>query len=738
MRLVSDKGLIATQAKPVIVPVVVLMSFVMVILALAFHLQCRALNSSAERAERAQLQQAVNHELASMAEGLEKTSLSYRAVREGTGMVRVADQLRRAAAAAQNGPAFDHIFEIRDGKVLVSVSTGNTIEPVKYEIFEPWVDAALTSPVADDGAGLRGTLEAAGLRSGSHDARTARQFVAFDDADGYFVTLQGQSGGEVASDHTLLVGIKRLSDDFLQHISVDANVNALKHVRAAEPDSAVFKIDALAFGKIEPAFAWVPRRPGDAFLSHVSANMVIFIALFAALVALRTRSVMTDLSKSEASARRSAGHDQLSGLPNRLLFSEILDHEIAQQAQSGSGFALFYIDIDRFKEINDALGHDAGDEMIREVTRRVRAVLPRTDVIARIGGDEFAILARSARDEDACRRLADVVLGEMRAPFALLHGQSKGCLSVGIARYPVHADIRQDLMRKSDIALYRAKQGGRNRYIIYEDSMDAGLREAKKLEDELRLALVRNALAVHYQPVMTGDGQRIAGVEALVRWPNAELGFIMPDRFIPLAEERGLIFALGEFVLRRAMLDGLKWPGLRVAVNVSPVQFRAWDFVSKVKTCLAETGFDPARLEIELTEGVLVDNPEQAAAAMAELRALGVRMALDDFGTGYSSLIYLRRFPFDKIKIDRAFLRELELTGEGAIIVHSVVHLGRALGLTVTAEGVETPEQQRFLQAAGCHELQGYHFSTAQTADAISRLVRPDQGERVAPVRLVA
>jgi EAL domain-containing protein (putative c-di-GMP-specific phosphodiesterase class I) len=260
--------------------------------------------------------------------------------------------------------------------------------------------------------------------------------------------------------------------------------------------------------------------------------------------------------------------------------------------------------------------------------------------------------------------------------------------------------------------------------------MDETIRMRKVVEDDLRHAIAADELVLHYQPLVSADGQTIVGLEALVRWPHAKQGLISPARFISLAEERGLVIPLGEWVLRRACEDGRRWPGLRIAVNVSPIQFRHRDFVTSVMRALRETGFDPARLELELTEGVVVEDADAAEAAMMELRAMGVHLALDDFGTGYSSLIYLRRFAFDKIKIDRSFLESMEATGESAILVHSIVHLGRALGLTVTAEGVETKEQHRFLQALGCHQLQGFLFSKPVPPEEIDALMeRQNRGE---------
>jgi diguanylate cyclase len=297
---------------------------------------------------------------------------------------------------------------------------------------------------------------------------------------------------------------------------------------------------------------------------------------------------------------------------------------------------------------------------------------------------------------------------------------------------PENGLTHEVLMRLADTALYQAKSEGRNRFSFFERTMDEAIRMRKVVEEDLRHAISRNELALHYQPVYSADGSTVVGVEALVRWPHAKQGMISPTRFIGLAEERGLVIPLGEWVLRRACEDGKRWPGLRIAVNVSPLQFRHRDFVDSVVRTLKDTGFDPTRLELELTEGVVVEDADAAEAAMMELRALGVNLALDDFGTGYSSLIYLRRFAFDKIKIDRSFLESMEATGESAILVHSIVHLGRALGLTVTAEGVETKEQHRFLQALGCHQLQGFLFSRPVPPQDIDRLLGIPERVRVA------
>ena len=447
------------------------------------------------------------------------------------------------------------------------------------------------------------------------------------------------------------------------------------------------------------------------------------ILLFSGFLFAHVRTITIDLMAREVEATHQSLHDDLSGLPNRAFFTERLDAELAALRPDGDGLAVFYLDLDRFKEINDVHGHDAGDELITLVSRRLSSALRGTDTLARFGGDEFAVIQTGVKDPHDCATLAHRLLDAMRLPCDLDGRQIYVGVSIGIAMAPQNGRDRTAIMKLADVALYRAKHEGRNRYAFFEVGMDASLRLRKLVEEDLRDTILADKLDIAYQPQFTADGSQVTGVEALVRWNHPVHGWISPGEFVPIAEERGLVSMLGEWVLRRACRDGRRWPGISVAVNVSPIQFRQKDFVATIMRIVAEEQMDPSRIELELTEGVIVDDADTAENAMMELRAEGFRFALDDFGTGYSSLIYLRRFAFDKIKIDRSFLESMETTGESAILVHSVVHLGRALGLTVTAEGVETTEQQRFLQAVGCHQLQGYLLSKPVPAARIDELL---------------
>ena len=405
---------------------------------------------------------------------------------------------------------------------------------------------------------------------------------------------------------------------------------------------------------------WMPDRPGSAILSRLWPLMIgsfgITGALFAG-IGLYLRRATANLVEIEAISKQLLGRDPLSGLANRMLFNERLDRELRRISVEGGGLAVMFIDLDRFKDVNDTYGHQAGDDLIRLVAERLLAIVPGGDTLARFGGDEFAVIQVDVLDvvevEKLCRRILDA----LTEPFALASGGVSIGASIGVAMAPEHARDREGLMKLADTALYGAKSEGRNRTTIFQRRMDETVKMRKVVEDDLRLAIETDGLLLHYQPLVSSDGGTVVGLEALVRWMHPTKGLISPADFIPVAEELGLIIPLGEWVLRRACLDAQRWPGLRVAVNVSPIQFRHRGFVAGIVRVLAETGFDATRLELELTEGVVVGDADAAEAAMIELRALGVHLALDDFGTGYSSLIYLRRFAFDKIKIDRSFRR---------------------------------------------------------------------------------
>ena len=398
-----------------------------------------------------------------------------------------------------------------------------------------------------------------------------------------------------------------------------------------------------------------------------------------------------------------------------------------EEVRAGSApAAVFYIDLDHFKDVNDTLGHHVGDELIRNVTLRLSHTLRGGNLVARLGGDEFAVISSIAGGSEKMMGLAQRIISAICAPYSISGQNIIIGASIGIAVIDNKCETAPDVMRYADMALYRAKNEGRNRACIYDAAMDADLSSRKLLEADLREAIENDQLRLLYQPIVNKSGETVISVEALCRWTHPTRGEIPPSEFIAIAEHSGLIIELGNWVLRRACTDGKAWPELTVAVNVSSLQFRRIDFVEVVERILTETQFDPVRLELELTESVLLGNIDTAEAAMLRLKALGVRLALDDFGTGYSSLLYLRRFPFDKLKIDRSFVRSIETAADAAAIVHAIVSLGRGLGMKVTAEGVETADQLLFLRAAGVHSMQGYRFGKAvSVAEITARLQSP-------------
>ncbi len=464
------------------------------------------------------------------------------------------------------------------------------------------------------------------------------------------------------------------------------------------------------------------RFESDALPARSSVQIVAIIlslATFLLVIFLwQARHRIRHLQAKEREAVSNGSLDPLSRLPNRLAFDRILERAIVESSHDAP-IALFIIDIDRFKSVNDSHGHQAGDRLIVGIAERLKRIIHEDDRVARVGGDEFALVLAGANGRAQCAAMAHSIHDALLAPIDVGGAQVFATLSVGVAVCPHDGDTHATLTAAADLALYRAKNEGRNRFALFDKTMERELHLGMTIEADMRRAIRNDELTVLYQPLMAACGTRMHGVEALVRWRHPQRGLMSPEEFIPLAETRGLIVPLGEWVLRRACLDAKRWPTLRMAVNVSPVQFRQRGFVQNVKAIIDQTGFDPGRLDLELTEGVLIQDEEQAETVIMDLRALGIRMGLDDFGSGYSSLIYLRRFAFDKIKIDRGFLEALEMAGEGAIMLEYIVSLGHALGLTVTAEGVEREDQVAFLRTLGCDEMQGYYFSAPVAAEAI-------------------
>jgi diguanylate cyclase (GGDEF)-like protein/PAS domain S-box-containing protein len=434
---------------------------------------------------------------------------------------------------------------------------------------------------------------------------------------------------------------------------------------------------------------------------------------------LATHEDVTERQRSEDRIAHMARHDALTDLPNRVLLLEQLNHEI-KRVKRGECLAVLCLDLDQFKSVNDALGHHIGDELLKLVGERLRGCTRELDIVARMGGDEFAIIMTQMEQAADAATLSKRIRDSVIKPYQVEGHQIVTDISIGISVAPMDAVESIELLRNADMALYDAKGDGRGTFRFFEPEMNTRMKVRRELEMDLRRALATEQFELHYQPLVTLETNDVNGFEALLRWHHPTRGLVSPAEFIPIAEETGLIVPLGEWVLKAACNEAVDWPEhIKVAVNLSPAQLNCRNLVSMVKTALEETGMPPERLQLEITETVLLQNTFTTLATLHELRKMGVQIALDDFGTGYSSLSYLRSFPFDKIKIDRSFIQDLSNGAEPLAIVNAVAGLAKCLNMTSTAEGVETQQQMDVLQSIGCTEMQGYLFSHARPANEI-------------------
>ncbi|MDD3325881.1 MAG: EAL domain-containing protein [Zoogloea sp.] len=439
-------------------------------------------------------------------------------------------------------------------------------------------------------------------------------------------------------------------------------------------------------------------------------------------------SDITERKASEARIAYLAQHDALTGLPNRALLQDRLDQALAQATRQGKRIALMFLDLDRFKTINDSLGHVTGDKLLQRVAERLRQCVRETDTVSRQGGDEFIIVLTGIDSPDEAGRVAAKILDQLDPAFDVDGQQLRTSFSIGIALFPEDGASPESLMKNADTAMYHAKESGRNTYRFFDERMNVNTLERLQLENGLRQALDRGELQLAYQAQVDLASGRIIGVEALLRWASATLGQVPPSRFIPLAEECGLIIPIGDWVLREACRQARRWQdaGLApvpVGVNLSALQFRRSDIVAGVAAALAESGLDGRWLELELTESLLMESGPEVIVTLGKLKALGVRLSIDDFGTGYSSLAYLKRFPVDRLKIDQSFVRDLADDPDDAVIIRAIIQLGHNLRLEVIAEGTETVEQMDFLRREGCTAAQGYLFSRPVPPEAIPALL---------------
>jgi len=424
-----------------------------------------------------------------------------------------------------------------------------------------------------------------------------------------------------------------------------------------------------------------------------------------------------------------ANHDALTSLPNRAMFADVLTLAIQNARRYVRSFAVLFIDLDRFKNINDTLGHDSGDKLLQEMGKRLGQTMRTSDFVARLGGDEFVILVQEIAEAKQVASVARKVLSALVQPVTIQGQECRVTASIGICMFPSEAQDEVALMKNADIAMYRAKEDGKNNYKFYTEEMNLHSFERLALETSLRRGLERNEFLLHYQAKLDLNTGRITGVEALVRWQHPDMGLVPPAQFIPLAEETGLIVAIGRWVLHTACAQSVAWqkqglPPVHIAVNLSARQFADDDLVEDIAATLKSTGLQPSLLELELTESMVIQNTERAGRVLGEIKAMGVRLAIDDFGVGYSSLTHLKRFPIDTLKVDRSFIRDLPTDAEDKAITEAIIAMGKSLDLTVVAEGVETAEQQAFLREHDCDEMQGFFFSKPIPGDAFAELLR--------------
>jgi diguanylate cyclase (GGDEF)-like protein len=473
--------------------------------------------------------------------------------------------------------------------------------------------------------------------------------------------------------------------------------------------------DVTLFGSIWPI----------ALTSGVAVILVMSF-LYKSLVEL-----VHELELREQAAHHQAVHDQLTGLANRTLLEDRLDQALGRVRRDGASVALHVLDLDRFKQVNDTLGHAAGDLLVQQVSERLQTLLRETDTVARIGGDEFAIIQSGPKNESDVRRLGARIIEAVGEPFVLRGREARVGVSVGAVLASKDTCDASELVRKADITMYRAKECGRNCFKLFSDEMDAAVQRRDKLENALREALDTGTdLELHFQPQLDSRGT-VTGVEGLLRWQHPVLGDVPPAEVIPVASECGLIDRLGEFTFARACEAAKRWPDLSIALNLSPLQFRSEDLPSRLWRVASDHGVSCDQFELEITESVFVEHGDFCEDVIMQLRASGFRIALDDFGTGYSSLSYLQRFPVDTIKLDRSFLNSAHPAGNMPIICAAVT-LGHALGLQVLAEGIATKEQEQVALEAGCDGLQGHLYAPAMSADALDAYLRLGSKPRLA------
>jgi len=487
-------------------------------------------------------------------------------------------------------------------------------------------------------------------------------------------------------------------------------------------------------GAAKLGFEEIQDRPGGGRVRLRTSKLPLWDREGNVTGVLGTYEDITDRKVAEERVQYLAYYDALTGLPNRTLLQDRLSKALASARRQKDKVALLFLDLDRFKNINDSLGHSLGDLVLQEVAERLKGWAREQDTVARLGGDEFLIVLTRVREVADAAVAAERLMEKMAAEL-VVQGHSLGITcSLGISIFPEHGTDGEALIKNADAAMYSAKQNGGNNFRFFTADMNAEVVERLTLENSLRLALEKREFFLVYQPQMDMATGRITGLEALLRWQHPELGLVPPDKFIRIAENSGLIVPIGEWVLRTACSQARKWqdeglPAVSIAVNVSAVQFRQEDFCELIRRVLHETGLAPQYLELELTEGLLLANANVTLSVLQELKAMGLTLAIDDFGTGYSSFSYLRQFRVSKLKVDRSFVRDVAVNADDAAITTAIISMAKSLNLKVIAEGVETEAQMSFLRAHQCDEIQGYYFSKPLAVDKVAGKLRGDNPE---------
>jgi diguanylate cyclase (GGDEF)-like protein len=630
---------------------------------------------------------------------------------------------------------------------LYGFANAERLEPSAFERRRPVLEALIAEIRRGDRSRLRTRPDMFSESKGHYRVLTGVQVARWGghivSVDGLPAVVAGMTivpnidASLLKGTPNLLLSITNIDEAFISEIGRSLLL----------PDLALTPQETKGDGVISEAFvgddgipagflSWTTRRPGHVLLTIILplvAFGVIATGGLSSTILRRLRRASEELAQREAQARHEAKHDALSGLPNRVHMVDKIDSFLqGRLLETHDNRAVAaYLDVDRFKDVNDTLGHHAGDQLIKLVARRLMECLRPNDFLARFGGDEFVILCAPAGPETSSA-LADRVSQAFALPFAINGQNIRVTASVGIAVAPDNGVTADELMRHADIALYEAKDRGRDRAVLFSDEMARQVERRRAIELDLRAAIDTDMLCLNYQPIVSSHSGEIVGLEALLRWRHPVHGDMSPADFIPIAENAGLLPSLGEWVLSHAMADCRRWPHLEVSVNLSPVQFRHVDLETTLRKLIAEYGVEPSRFVLEITEGVLLEATEHTNLTLDALRSLGFRTALDDFGTGYSSLAYLCNFKFDKIKIDRSFVRRISRVDISRTIVQSVVSIGRGLGMDIVAEGVETEFEAMMMTKLGCTELQGYYFSRPISADQMTQLLRTFQPKRPA------